>query len=154
VLAAVGADGVDEALQTIAVEDIGEDRAQHPVRGHVGVLEQPNGPDAGLRRGRVDLDTAGPTGGERARSIRALLRRAWRAPAPRGAGCPRCAGRAGRAAYVEDPNADADAGHPLDPDRWPEERQYRRNNPHEALVALGRRRGEVLTLLRSLSSTD
>jgi DinB superfamily len=42
-------------------------------------------------------------------------------------------------------------GHPLDPARWAEERQYLRNDPHEAVAALRRRRTEVLTLLRSLS---
>jgi hypothetical protein len=41
--------------------------------------------------------------------------------------------------------------HPLDPDRWAEDRQYRRSDPREALRAFGRRRGEVLALLRSLS---
>ena len=45
-------------------------------------------------------------------------------------------------------------GHPLDPDRWAEERQYRRNDTGEALTAFRRRRGEVLTLLRSLSPED
>ncbi len=42
-------------------------------------------------------------------------------------------------------------GHPLDPARWAEERQYLRNDTREALAAFRRRRAEVLTLLRSLS---
>jgi hypothetical protein len=45
-------------------------------------------------------------------------------------------------------------GHPLDPERWAEERQYLRNDPHEAVAALRRRRNEVLTLLRSLSASE
>jgi hypothetical protein len=45
-------------------------------------------------------------------------------------------------------------GHPLDPDRWAEERQCVRNDPHEAVAALRRRRNEVLTLLRSLSPAE
>jgi hypothetical protein len=45
-------------------------------------------------------------------------------------------------------------GHPLDPDRWAEERQYLRNDAREALAALRRRRTEVLTLLRSLSPAE
>jgi len=45
-------------------------------------------------------------------------------------------------------------GHPLDPARWAEERQYLRNDPHEAVAALRRRRTEVLTLLRSLSPLE
>ena len=45
-------------------------------------------------------------------------------------------------------------GHPLDPDRWTEERQYLRNDAREALAALRRRRTEVLTLLRSLSPAE
>jgi hypothetical protein len=45
-------------------------------------------------------------------------------------------------------------GHPLDPVRWAEERQYVRNDPHEARAAFARRREEVLTLLRSLSAKD
>ena len=43
-------------------------------------------------------------------------------------------------------------GHPLDPDRWAEERQYLRNDAGLALSAFHRRRGEVLALLRGLSS--
>ncbi len=42
-------------------------------------------------------------------------------------------------------------GHPLDPDRWAEERQYLRNDTADALAAFRRRRGEILTLLGGLS---
>ena len=42
-------------------------------------------------------------------------------------------------------------GHPLDPDRWAEERQYARNDGALALAAFRRRRQEVLALLESLS---
>ena len=42
-------------------------------------------------------------------------------------------------------------GHPLDPDRWAEERQYLRNDAAEALAAFRRRRQEILTLLEALS---
>ena len=45
-------------------------------------------------------------------------------------------------------------GHPLDPARWAEERQYLRNDTREALAAFRRRRTEVLTLLRSLSPAE
>ena len=45
-------------------------------------------------------------------------------------------------------------GHPLDPARWAEERQYLRNDTVQALAALQRRRAEVLTLLRSLAPAD
>ena len=45
-------------------------------------------------------------------------------------------------------------GHPLDPGRWAEERQYLRNDAREALAAFQRRRAEVLTLLQSLSSVE
>lgn len=45
-------------------------------------------------------------------------------------------------------------GHPLDPERWAEERQYLRNDTHEALAAFRRRRAEVLVLLRSLSPAE
>jgi DinB superfamily len=41
--------------------------------------------------------------------------------------------------------------HPLDPERWAEERQYLRNDTGEALTTFERRRGEVLILLESLS---
>lgn len=42
-------------------------------------------------------------------------------------------------------------GHPLDPDRWAEERQYIRNDATLALTAFRRRRAEVLALLRGLT---
>jgi hypothetical protein len=45
-------------------------------------------------------------------------------------------------------------GHPLDPERWAEERQYQRHDTSEALGAFRRRRSEVLTLLRSLSPNE
>jgi hypothetical protein len=45
-------------------------------------------------------------------------------------------------------------GHPLDPARWAEERQYRRQDTREALVAFRKRRGEVLMLLQSLSAAE
>ena len=45
-------------------------------------------------------------------------------------------------------------GHPLDPARWAEERQYSRNDALEALAAFTRRRAEVLTLLRSLTPAE
>jgi len=45
-------------------------------------------------------------------------------------------------------------GHPLDPARWAEERQYLRNDTHEALAAFRRRRTEVLALLQSLSPAE
>jgi hypothetical protein len=45
-------------------------------------------------------------------------------------------------------------GHPLDPARWAEERQYLRNDTSEALAAFQRRRTEVLTLLHSLSPAE
>jgi hypothetical protein len=45
-------------------------------------------------------------------------------------------------------------GHPLDPARWAEGRQYLRNDTREALAAFQRRRAEVLTLLQSLSPAD
>ena len=40
-------------------------------------------------------------------------------------------------------------GHPLDPVRWAEERQYLRNDTREALAAFQRRRTEVLMVWRS-----
>ena len=43
-------------------------------------------------------------------------------------------------------------GHPLDPDRWAEERQYLRSDTADALAAFRRRRGEVLALLGGLSA--
>lgn len=45
-------------------------------------------------------------------------------------------------------------GHPLDPGRWAEERQYLRNDTREALAAFQRRRAEVLMLLQSLSPAE
>jgi hypothetical protein len=42
-------------------------------------------------------------------------------------------------------------GHPLDPDRWAVERQYRRNDPAEALTAFARRRTETLVVLDRLT---
>ena len=45
-------------------------------------------------------------------------------------------------------------GHPLDPARWAEERQYLRNDTGEALAAFRRRRSEVLALLQSLSPAE
>jgi len=45
-------------------------------------------------------------------------------------------------------------GHPLDPLRWAEERQYLRNDIRAALAAFERRRSEVLSLLRSLSPAE
>jgi hypothetical protein len=45
-------------------------------------------------------------------------------------------------------------GHPLDPDRWAEERQYLRSDARAALIAFRRRRAEVLALLRSLSAAE
>ena len=48
----------------------------------------------------------------------------------------------------------APIGHPLDPDRWAVERQYVRNDPHEALAALRRRRREVVTLLSALTPAE
>ncbi len=44
-----------------------------------------------------------------------------------------------------------DVWHPLDPDRWAEERQYRRNDPMDALTAFRDKRGQVLAVLRPLS---
>ena len=41
-------------------------------------------------------------------------------------------------------------GHPLDPDRWAEDRQYARSDGREALRAFGRRRGETVGLLETL----
>ena len=44
-----------------------------------------------------------------------------------------------------------DVPFPLPPERWAEERQYQRNDTHEALTAFRRRRREVLALLNNLS---
>ncbi len=49
---------------------------------------------------------------------------------------------------------EGEIGMPLDPDRWPEERQYRRNDPGQALSALGNRRKESLALLRKLTPAE
>ena len=46
------------------------------------------------------------------------------------------------------------AEHPLNPDRWAEDRQYARNDPHDALAAFARRRRIVVGLLRSLAPAD
>lgn len=45
-------------------------------------------------------------------------------------------------------------GHPLDPDRWAEDRQYERQDAIRAFRAFGRRRGEVVALLDALSPTQ
>jgi len=45
-------------------------------------------------------------------------------------------------------------GHPLDPDRWAEDRQYARSDPREALGALRGRRAEILALLHTLSPAE
>ena len=45
-------------------------------------------------------------------------------------------------------------GHPLDPDRWAEERQYARNEPAEALAAFVRRRLETIALLDGLTAAQ
>jgi DinB family protein len=44
-----------------------------------------------------------------------------------------------------------DVGHPLDPDRWAEERQYLRCDTAAALRAFARRRDELLALLDGLT---
>ena len=46
------------------------------------------------------------------------------------------------------------ASHPLDPNRWAEERQYQHHDAREALRAFQRRRAEVLALLDGLSDAD
>jgi GNAT superfamily N-acetyltransferase len=45
-------------------------------------------------------------------------------------------------------------GHPLDPGRWAEERQYLQNDTQEALAAFRRRRAEILALLESLTPAE
>ena len=45
-------------------------------------------------------------------------------------------------------------GHPLDPDRWADDRQYERQDAIRALRAFGRLRGEVVALLDALSPTQ
>ncbi len=42
--------------------------------------------------------------------------------------------------------------HPLDPSVWAEDRQYRRNDPGEALTAFRRRRNEIVALLSGLAA--
>ena len=46
------------------------------------------------------------------------------------------------------------ASHPLDPNRWADERQYQRSDAREALRAFQQRRGEVLATLSGLSDAD
>ncbi len=45
-------------------------------------------------------------------------------------------------------------GHPLDPDRWAEERQYARSDPNQALTAFRRQRRETVVLLESLTDAQ
>jgi hypothetical protein len=45
-------------------------------------------------------------------------------------------------------------GHPLDPDRWAEDRQYRRADTAAAVAAFARRRGEIVRLLRGLEPRE
>jgi len=45
-------------------------------------------------------------------------------------------------------------GHPLDPDRWAEDRQYRRADTAAAVAAFARRRGEIVTLLSGLGPRE
>ena len=45
-------------------------------------------------------------------------------------------------------------GHPLDPDRWAEERQYARSDPNQALTAFRRQRTETVALLESLTDAQ
>lgn len=45
-------------------------------------------------------------------------------------------------------------GHPLDPDRWAEERQYARHDPGAALAAFVRRRRETIALLDGLTAAQ
>jgi len=42
-------------------------------------------------------------------------------------------------------------GHPLDPDRWAEDRQYRRADPGAAAAAFRSRRRDITALLRGLA---
>ena len=44
--------------------------------------------------------------------------------------------------------------HPLNPERWAEDRQYARHDTRHALAAFTRRRAAVVALLQSLTSTD
>jgi DinB superfamily len=45
-------------------------------------------------------------------------------------------------------------GHPLDPDRWAEERLYARDDPGHALAGFRRQRHDTLALLNSLSDAQ
>jgi hypothetical protein len=45
-------------------------------------------------------------------------------------------------------------GHPLDPDRWAEDRQYARSDPDQALTSFRRHRMETLGLLDSLTDVQ
>lgn len=45
-------------------------------------------------------------------------------------------------------------GHPLDPDRWAEERQYARHDSTDALAAFVRRRRETIALLDGLTAAQ
>ncbi|HYB70598.1 MAG TPA: DinB family protein, partial [Candidatus Bathyarchaeia archaeon] len=45
-------------------------------------------------------------------------------------------------------------GHPLDPDRWAEDRQYARQDATAALAAFVRRRGETIALLDGLNAAQ
>jgi uncharacterized damage-inducible protein DinB len=45
-------------------------------------------------------------------------------------------------------------GHPLDPDRWAEDRQYTRADAAAAVATFGRRRGELVTFLRGLGPRE
>lgn len=54
-----------------------------------------------------------------------------------------------RAALARRP--DAHSCHPLDGDRWADDRQDARQDPAGALEAFGRRRGEVVAVLDALS---
>ena len=45
-------------------------------------------------------------------------------------------------------------GHPLDPDRWAEERQYARSDPNQALTAFRCQRTETVALLESLTDAQ
>src|SRR5882672_2143776 len=46
------------------------------------------------------------------------------------------------------------ASHPLNQERWAEDRQYARADAHLALAAFTRRRGETVALLRGLAVAD
>jgi hypothetical protein len=47
-----------------------------------------------------------------------------------------------------------DVAHPLDPDRWAEDRQYTRADPAAAVATFARRRGELVTFLRGLGPRE